>query len=143
MTDAMDVRASRQCAALLACADGQIDAADLAEGPTTQDRVAVAAHPKAVFGAEGEMFDVERLCERRGLIVEARARHVFRDFLKQGHVGGEGREHLDDSLEPVAAICSADPLVNVPADDAKLHERARFSAQCPLTLASFAWKFRT
>ena len=50
-----------------------------------------------------------------GLVVVARPRDVPVDLLQADEVGVLGLDDLDDPLEAVAAIASADSLVNVVA----------------------------
>ena len=53
---------------------------------------------------------VQRLAELLGLIVVARSRDVAVDFLQTDQVGVLGLNDLDNPLETVTTIATADPL---------------------------------
>ena len=58
---------------------------------------------------------MQRLAELLGLIVVARPRDVTVDLLQADQVGVLGLDDLDDPLETVTTITTADPLMNVVA----------------------------
>ena len=86
-----------------------------AERPARENQVAVAS----ALEPHVELIEVsrrmERLAEFPGLVVVPRSRDVTVDLLQADHVGVLGLDDLDDPLEAVATIATADPLMNVVA----------------------------
>jgi hypothetical protein len=113
-----DMCARANSPALFVPADGKIHVRYVAELKTTQNRIAISTDPKAVLFVVSEVGQAQRRTQKFNLFVTTRARHPFGHLLEQHKVRLLMDEQLDDPLEPVAPVEPADPLMNIPGDEA-------------------------
>ena len=80
---------------------------------SARDEVAVASVPESHIELIEMGRRVQCLAELPGLIVVTRSRHVAVDLLEADDVWVFGLDDLDDPLEAVTAITTADPFMDV------------------------------
>lgn len=110
-----------ECAASLACPNGQVDAMRIVQREARQHRVTVSSSPEPVFVTESRMSKAEALAQFVGLVFEARTRQAFGDFLQEDDVRRMMRNERSRPIEPVTTVDASHTFVDVPSQDPDLH----------------------
>jgi hypothetical protein len=95
----------------------------IVQGEARQHRIAVSSAPEMVFVTESRMTEAQALAQFVGLVLEARTRQTFRNFLQEHDVRCMMSNERSRSIESVSTVDTSHPFVDVPSQDPNLHLR--------------------
>jgi hypothetical protein len=118
---------------------GQLHLMVTSKWPARQQEIAVTSRFDMNIELIDSVWQAKTFGEAFRLIVKFAAAHVAIDFLKTDKVGRFGINHFDHTFKPVTAIATADPFMNVVAENSQalcsVLYRARFEMRSSLNPA--------
>lgn len=104
----------------------QVNTMGIDDWVARQHGIAVAPLGETMLRREGEMLERCHFCQPLSLKVAARRRPVVGDLLKKRDVRIDVVDDVRDSVQKVATIEPANPLVDIPTENRQMH-----AAGCP------------